>query len=60
VQTAMLFNKNSFWQHSQQRPFSTKTNPRENRKFAGELTIGGEKGTHNVKKCAEIFTQSEI
>ena len=42
-------NKNSFWQHSQQLPFSTKTNPRENRKFAVGLTIGGEKGSYDVK-----------
>jgi len=57
---AVPLNKNSFCQHSQQRPFSTETNPRENRKFAVGRTIGREKGTHNVKKCAEIFTQSEI
>ena len=38
-------------------PFCLKTNPRENRFFAAKWTIGGKKGTHNVKSPTENLTR---
>ncbi len=59
VQRAAFFNKNSFCPHLKPPPFCTDTNPRENRFFAARRTIGGKKGTHNVKILTEKFTAIE-
>jgi len=59
VQRAAFLNKNSFCPHLKPPPFSTDTNPRENRFFAARRTIGGKKCTHSVKIPAEKFTTIE-
>ena len=59
VQRAAFFNKNSFCPHLKPPPFCTDTNPRENRFLAARRTIGGKKGTHNVKILTEKFTAIE-
>ena len=59
VQRAAFLNKNSFCPHLQPPPFCIKTNLRENRFFAARRTIGGKKGTHNVKILTEKFTTIE-
>jgi len=53
VLVAVGLNKNSFCRMHWLTPFCSKTNLRENRNFAAVLTIGGEKGSHNVKTCTE-------
>ena len=57
VQLAVVWNKYSFCCIRRLAPFSTKTNLRENRLFAANLAIGGEKGSHSVKIRAQKMTK---
>ena len=54
---AALSNKNSFSRMHMPPLFCIKTNLRENRFFAGKWTVGGKKGTHNVKFSTENLTK---
>ena len=54
---ATSLNKYSFRCIHMLTPFCIKTNLRENRFFAAKWTIGGKKGTHNVKFSAENLTK---
>ena len=54
---ATFLNKYSFHCIHMLTPFCIKTNLRENRFFAAKWTIGGKKGTHNVKYSTENLTK---
>ena len=54
---AVSLNKYSFRCIHMLTPFCIKTNLRENRFFAAKWTIGGKKGTHNVKFSTENLTK---
>ena len=56
MQTALLFNKYSFYPYVQLPFICIKTNLRENRFFATRRTIGGKKSTHNVKILTKKIT----
>ena len=57
MQMATSLNKYSFRCIHMLTPFCIKTNPRENRFFAAKWTVGGKKGTHNVKFSTENLTK---
>ena len=57
MQMAASLNKYSFHCIHMLTPFCIKTNLRENRFFAAKWTIGGKKGTHNVKFSTENLTK---
>ena len=57
MQRATTLNKYSFRCIHMLSPFYIKTNLRENRFFAGKWTVGGKKGTHNVKFSTENLTK---
>ena len=54
---ATSLNKYSFRCIHMLTPFCIKTNLRENRFFAAKWTVGGKKGTHNVKISTENLTK---
>ena len=57
---AVLCNVHSFCLHLQLPHFYIKTNLRENRFFAVEWAIGGEKGSYNVKICTKNITNQIV
>ena len=57
MQMATSLNKYSFRCIHMLTPFCIKTNLRENRFFAAKWTVGGKKGTHNVKFSTENLTK---